>query len=60
MMVKLQKLGVKGMHRSSENTITAREILLANDYNVPIHCPCIHKECVEIIRAAKNLELSNV
>lgn len=51
-----KKLGVKGMHRSSENTITAREILLANDYNVPIHIAHVStKECVEIIRAAKNL-----
>lgn len=31
------ELGVKGMHRLSEDTITAREITLATDLEMPIH-----------------------
>lgn len=47
------KLGVKGMTRSSENTITNREILLANDEKMPIHIAHVStKEVVAILRVA--------
>lgn len=32
-----KELGVKGMHRMSEDTITAREIMMAGDLQMPIH-----------------------
>ena len=32
-----KELGVKGMHRTSEDTQTAREIILAEDMEIPIH-----------------------
>lgn len=47
-------LGIKGMPRSSENYITAREILLAEEMGLPIHIAHVStKEAVEIIRHAK-------
>lgn len=47
-------MGVKGMARSSENYITAREILLAQEQNLPIHIAHVStKEAVETIRLAK-------
>lgn len=47
-------MGVKGMARSSENYITAREILLAQEQGLPIHIAHVStKESVEIIRLAK-------
>ena len=47
-------LGVKGMARSSENYITAREILLAQEQNLPVHIAHVStKEAVEEIRLAK-------
>lgn len=48
-----EELGVKGMSRSSENTISAREIVLAGDMNVPIHIAHVStKEVVNYIRSA--------
>ena len=48
-----KELGVKGMSRSSENTISAREIVLAGDMNVPIHIAHVStKEVVNYIRSA--------
>lgn len=45
---------VKGMARSSENYITAREILLAQEQGLPIHIAHVStKESVDIIRLAK-------
>lgn len=32
-----KELGVKGIHRTSEDTMTAREIILAQDMEIPIH-----------------------
>lgn len=47
-------MGVKGMARSSENYITAREILLAQEQSLPVHIAHVStKEAVEIIRTAK-------
>lgn len=47
-------MGVKGMARSSENYITAREILLAGEQGLPIHIAHVStKESVDIIRLAK-------
>lgn len=49
-------LGIKGMPRSSENYITAREILLAQEQGLPIHIAHVStKEAVEIIRHAKKM-----
>ena len=49
-----KELGVKGMARSSENLITAREILLASELDLPIHIAHVStKEAVKIIRFAK-------
>lgn len=49
-----RQLGVKGMSRASENYITAREILLAEALDLPIHIAHIStKEVVEIVRLAK-------
>ena len=47
-------IGVKGMARSSENYITAREILLAQEQGLPVHIAHVStKESVDIIRLAK-------
>lgn len=47
-------IGVKGMPRSSENYITAREILLAQEQGLPVHIAHVStKESVDIIRLAK-------
>lgn len=47
-------MGVKGMARSSETYITAREILLAQEQGLPIHIAHVStKESVDIIRLAK-------
>lgn len=47
-------MGVKGMARSSENYITAREILLAQEQGLPVHIAHVStKEAVEEIRLAK-------
>lgn len=47
-------MGVKGMARSSENYITAREILLAQEQGLPVHIAHVStKESVDIIRLAK-------
>ena len=49
-----KELGVKGMARSSENYITAREILLASELDLPVHIAHVStKEAVKIIRFAK-------
>lgn len=51
-----ETLGVKGMARSSENYITAREILLAAEQGLPVHIAHVStKEAVEEIRLAKKL-----
>ena len=48
-----RELGVKGMSRSSENIITAREIQLANDLEMPIHIAHVStKEVVTLLRSA--------
>ncbi|MCM1334888.1 MAG: dihydroorotase, partial [Eubacterium sp.] len=48
-----RELGVKGMHRSSENIVTAREIQLANDLEMPIHIAHVStKEVVTLLRNA--------
>lgn len=48
-----RQLGVKGMHRSSENIITVREIQLANDLEMPIHIAHVStKEVVTLLRNA--------
>ena len=48
-----RELGVKGMSRSSENIVTAREIQLAMDLEMPIHIAHVStKECVTLIRNA--------
>lgn len=47
-------IGVKGMPRSSENYIIAREILLAQEQGLPVHIAHVStKESVDIIRLAK-------
>ena len=47
-------LGIKGMARSSENYITAREIFLAEEQGLPIHIAHVStKEAVDIIRHMK-------
>lgn len=47
-------LGIKGMARSSENYITAREIFLAEEQGLPIHIAHVStKEVVDIIRHVK-------
>lgn len=49
-----EKLGVKGMDRASEDSITAREIALADSCNSRIHiCHVSTKGSIEIIRDAK-------
>lgn len=49
-----QTLGVKGMHRSSEDTITAREIILAETSGLPVHIAHVStKLSVQLIREAK-------
>ncbi len=49
-----EKLGVKGMDRESENKITKRDILLAQEANARIHiCHVSTKECVDFIKKAK-------
>ena len=49
-----KELGVKGMNRASEDSITAREISLAEAENVPIHIAHVStKGSVSIIRDAK-------
>lgn len=48
-----RQLGVKGMSRTSENIITAREIQLANDLEMPIHIAHVStKEAVILLRNA--------
>ncbi|MBQ8411568.1 MAG: dihydroorotase, partial [Ruminiclostridium sp.] len=48
-----RELGVKGMSRSSENIITAREIQLANDLEMPIHIAHVStKEVITLLRTA--------
>lgn len=48
-----RQLGVKGMSRSSENIITARELQLANDLEMPIHIAHVStKEVVNLLRVA--------
>ena len=52
-----ETMGVKGMARSSENYITAREIFLAGEQRMPIHIAHVStKEAVNIIRLAKSKE----
>jgi len=47
-------LDVKGMHRSSEDTITAREIILAETNDCPVHIAHVStKLSVQLIREAK-------
>lgn len=48
-------LGVSGMDRTSENTITARDIILAQSCDARIHIAHVStKESVEIVRFAKS------
>ncbi len=48
-----RELGVKGMSRSSENIITARELQLASDLEMPIHIAHVStKEVVMLLRDA--------
>lgn len=47
-------LGVKGMHRSSEDYITAREIILAETNDCPVHIAHVSTRLsVQLIREAK-------
>ena len=49
-----QKLGVPGVPAAAEDTATARELVLAQDYGVPIHiCHVSTKTSVGLIRDAK-------
>ncbi|MDR0987201.1 MAG: dihydroorotase [Ruminococcus sp.] len=49
-----KKLGVKGMDRLSEDLITARDIILAEELNTRIHiCHVSTRGSTELIRAAK-------
>ncbi len=49
-----EALGVKGMHRASEDSITAREIALAESIGASVHIAHVStKGSVEIIRSAK-------
>ncbi len=49
-----EMLGVKGMDRESENSITEREILLAEKTDTAIHIAHVStKESVELVRKAK-------
>ncbi len=49
-----EKLGVSGIPSSAEDVGTAREIMLAELYDVPVHiCHVSTKTSVEIIRSAK-------
>ena len=51
-----RQLGVKGMDRASEDSITAREIILASSVNGRIHiCHVSTKGSIDIIREAKRL-----
>ena len=51
-----EELGVKGMDRSSEDYITAREIILASSVGARVHiCHVSTKGSVDIIREAKRL-----
>lgn len=51
-----EELGVKGMDRASEDSITAREIVLASSVGARIHIAHVSTAgSVEIIRAAKRL-----
>lgn len=48
-------MGIKGMSRSSENYMLAREILLAQEQGLPVHIAHVStKEGVDIIRFAKS------
>ena len=50
-----EAMGVKGMARSSENYVTAREIFLAGEQKMPIHIAHVStKEAVNFIRLAKS------
>lgn len=50
-----ESMGVKGMARSSENYVTAREIFLAGEQKMPIHIAHVStKEAVNFIRLAKS------
>lgn len=47
-------LEVKGMHRSSEDTVTAREIILAETNHCPVHIAHVStKLSVQLVREAK-------
>ncbi len=47
-------LGVAGMDRASEDTITAREIILASSVNAPVHIAHVSTEgSIDIIKYAK-------
>ena len=49
-----EELGVPGMDRASEDSITAREMILAASADVPVHIAHVStKGCVEMIRFAK-------
>lgn len=49
-----RQLGVKGMHRSSEDYMTAREIILAETNNCPVHIAHVSTRLsVQLIREAK-------
>lgn len=49
-----KELGLKGMHRSSEDTITAREIILAETNDCPVHIAHVSTRLsVQLIREAK-------
>ncbi|MDD7402209.1 MAG: dihydroorotase [Eubacteriales bacterium] len=49
-----EALGLKGMPRAAESICVARDILLAMEYNLPIHlCHLSCKESVDLLRWAK-------
>lgn len=51
-----EELGVKGMDRASEDSVTAREIILASAVGGRVHiCHVSTRGCVDIIREAKRL-----
>lgn len=55
---KAEELGVKGITNSVEDTITARDIILAKETGVRLHlCHCSTADSVEMVKAAKEAKL---
>ncbi len=49
-----EKLGLPGIPKAAEDIMTARDILLAREYNLPVHiCHVSTRTSVELIRQAK-------